>query len=156
MRDLANDHFDCVTAVRCLDEGVDIPSVKVGIFMASSGNPKQFIQRRGRVLRKSVKTGKTHAKIYDILVTPHIPKEGDEATKRERKLIANELLRCKLFASLSDNEDVAKESIGEILKGFNIPYEKLTREWITENLGNWTKDDDDYSPETETDYSPIE
>ena len=156
LRDLANDHFDCVTAVRCLDEGVDIPSVKIGIFMASSGNPKQFIQRRGRVLRKSVKTGKTHAKIYDILVTPHIPKEGDEATTRERKLIANELLRCKLFASLSDNEDVAKESIGEILKGFNIPYEKLTREWITENIGKWTKGDDDYSPETETDYSPIE
>ncbi len=156
LRDLANDIFDCVTAVRCLDEGVDIPSVKVGIFMASSGNPKQFIQRRGRVLRKSVKTGKTHAKIYDILVTPRIPKEGDEATTRERKLIANELLRCKLFASLSDNEDVAKESIGEILKGFNIPYEKLTREWITENIGNWTKGDDDYSPETETDYSPNE
>ena len=156
LRDLANDHFDCVTAVRCLDEGVDIPSVKIGIFMASSGNPKQFIQRRGRVLRRSEKTGKTHAKIYDILVTPQIPKEGDDATRRERKLIANELLRCKEFASLSDNEDVAKENIGKILEGFKIPYEQLTREWITENLGKWTKDDDDYSPETETDYSPIE
>jgi superfamily II DNA or RNA helicase len=156
LRDLANDHFDCVTAVRCLDEGVDIPSVKLGIFMASSGNPKQFIQRRGRVLRKSEKTGKTRAKIYDILVTPHIPDEDNIGTVRERKLIANELLRCKEFASLSDNEDVAKESIGEILEGFKIPYETLTREWITENIGKWTKDDDDHSPETETDYSPIE
>ena len=71
-------------------------------------------------------------------------------------IIANELLRCKEFASLSDNEDVAKENIGKILEGFKIPYEQLTREWITENLGKWTKDDDDYSPETETDYSPIE
>jgi len=156
LRDLANDHFDCVTAVRCLDEGVDIPSVKLGIFMASSGNPKQFIQRRGRVLRKSEKTGKTHAKIYDILVTPHIPDEDNIGTVRERKLIANELLRCKEFASLSDNEDVTKESIGEILEVFKIPYETLTREWIAENIGKWTKDDDDYSPETETDYSPIE
>lgn len=156
LRDLANDHFDCVTAVRCLDEGVDIPSVKLGIFMASSGNPKQFIQRRGRVLRKSERTLKTHAKIYDILVTPRIPEQGDTGTIRERKLIANELLRCKEFASLSDNEDVAKENIGKILEGFKIPYKKLTRKWITENIGKWTKEDDEYSPETEKDYSPNE
>ena len=146
LRDLANDIFDCVTAVRCLDEGVDIPSVKIGIFMASSGNPKQFIQRRGRVLRKSTRTGKTHAEIYDILVTPRIPKEGDDATKRERKLIANELLRCKEFAKISDNETDAIASIGEILKGFKISYEDLTRKWIAENIGGWTEEDDDYSP----------
>lgn len=156
LRDLSNDIFDCVTAVKCLDEGVDIPSAKIGIFMASSGNPKQFIQRRGRLLRRSNKTGKTHAKIYDILVTPRIPNEDDEGTKRERKLILNELLRCKEFASSSDNESDAIESISEILKGFKIPYEKLTREWVTEHNGSWTEADDDYSPITETDYMPIE
>ena len=156
LRDLANDIFDCVTAVKCLDEGVDVPSVKVGIFMASSGNPKQFIQRRGRLLRKSDRTHKTHAKIYDILVTPRIPNDDEVATNRERKLILNELLRCKEFASSSDNESDAIESIGEILKGFKIPYEKLTREWVTENTGVWSEEDDDYSPTTETDYLPIE
>ena len=153
---MANDIFDCVTAVKCLDEGVDVPSVKVGIFMASSGNPKQFIQRRGRLLRRSEKTNKTHAKIYDILVTPRIPNDDEVATNRERKLILNELLRCKEFASSSDNESDAIESISEILKGFKIPYKKLTREWVTENTGVWSEEDDDYSPTTETDYSPIE
>lgn len=134
LRDLANDHYDCITAVKCLDEGVDIPSVKIGIFLASSSNPKQFIQRRGRVLRKNKKTGKTHAIIYDILVTSPIPDPENDATRRERKLIANELLRCKEFASLSDNEDAAIESIGPILKTFNIPYTELTREWIATNI----------------------
>ena len=46
---LAKGHLDVVTAVNCLDEGVNVPVVETGIFMASSGNPRQFIQRRGRL-----------------------------------------------------------------------------------------------------------
>ena len=65
---LSQGHYDCITAIKCLDEGVDIPSVETAIIMASSGNPKQYIQRRGRVLRQNKKTGKTKAIIYDILV----------------------------------------------------------------------------------------
>ena len=62
---LSQGHYDCITAIKCLDEGVDIPSVETAIIMASSGNPKQYIQRRGRVLRQ---TGRPKQKIYDILV----------------------------------------------------------------------------------------
>jgi superfamily II DNA or RNA helicase len=48
-------------AIACLDEGVDIPTARTGIILASSGNPKEFIQRRGRLMRKSPSTGKEKA-----------------------------------------------------------------------------------------------
>ena len=133
LNNLANEHFDCVTAVRCLDEGVDIPSVKTGIFMASSGNPKQYIQRRGRVLRKSEKTGKTHATIYDILVTPPLPSPDSDASKNERKLIAKELLRHKEFAGIARNKKDAIDRIRDTARIFNIDLDALDDDYI-ENI----------------------
>jgi len=130
LKNLSNGHFDCVTAVKCLDEGVDVPSVKMGIFMASSGNPKQYIQRRGRVLRKSEKTGKTHAVIYDILVTPPIPEPGTDASKNERKLIAKELLRHKEFAGIARNKKDAIERIRQAAIIFNIDLDILDYDYI--------------------------
>jgi superfamily II DNA or RNA helicase len=55
-------------AIDCLDEGVDIPSAETGIILASSGNSKEFIQRRGRLMRRSPETGKKHANIFDMVV----------------------------------------------------------------------------------------
>jgi len=133
LNNLANEHFDCVTAVRCLDEGVDIPSVKAAIFMASSGNPKQYIQRRGRVLRKSEKTGKTHATIYDILVTPPLPDPGSDASRNERKLIAKELLRHKEFAGIARNKKDAIDRIKDAAIIFNIDLDALDDDYI-ENI----------------------
>ena len=133
LNNLANEHFDCVTAVRCLDEGVDIPSVKTGIFMASSGNPKQYIQRRGRVLRISEKTGKTHATIYDILVTPPLPDPGSDASRNERKLIAKELLRHKEFAEIARNKKDAVDRIRDTARIFNIDLDALDDDYI-ENI----------------------
>lgn len=127
---MALGHFDCVTAVGCLDEGVDVPSVKTAIFMASSGNPKQFIQRRGRVLRKSEKTGKVSATIYDILVTPPISNEDPEFNLSQRKLIARELLRHKEFASIANNKKEAIQKINNIATIFNIDFISLDDEYI--------------------------
>ena len=131
LNNLANEHFDCVTAVKCLDEGVDIPSVKTGIFMASSGNPKQYIQRRGRVLRKSDETGKTHATIYDIIVTPPIPDLDREMSRNERKLIAKELLRHKEFAGIARNKDDAINRIRDAARIFNIDLDMLNEDYIS-------------------------
>lgn len=65
-------HIDVILAMRCLDEGVDIPEARIGIILASSGNPREFIQRRGRLMRTS--PGKEFAEIYDfaVLATPEI------------------------------------------------------------------------------------
>jgi superfamily II DNA or RNA helicase len=122
--------FGCITAVKCLDEGVDVPAVETGIFMASSGNPKQFVQRRGRILRKNKQTGKETAKIYDILVSPPIPLEGVSVNKNQKKLIAKELLRHKDFAEISENKYEAFAKISDIAKKFEINIDKLNYEYI--------------------------
>ena len=122
--------FGCITAVKCLDEGVDVPAVETGIFMASSGNPKQFVQRRGRILRKNKLTGKVTAKIYDILVSPPIPPEGVHIDKNDKKLIAKELFRHKEFAEISDNKYEAFAKISDIAKRFEINLDRLNYEYI--------------------------
>lgn len=59
-----------LVAIKCLDEGIDIPSAKRAIIMASSSNPREFIQRVGRVIR--ISEGKDLAEIYDMTVVPDV------------------------------------------------------------------------------------
>ena len=122
--------FNCVTAVKCLDEGVDVPAVETGIFMASSGNPKQFVQRRGRILRKNDLTNKTLAKIYDILVAPPLPSPDIDISLNERKLIAKELLRHKEFALISNNKQQAIERINDVANEYGINLDQLNYDYI--------------------------
>jgi superfamily II DNA or RNA helicase len=81
-RDATMDHFrrfgGVVVAIRCLDEGVDIPEITHAVVLASSRNSREFIQRRGRVLR--VAPGKRLAVIHDLLVRPPPRIEGQAAT----------------------------------------------------------------------------
>ena len=86
-----------LVSIKCLDEGVDIPAVSHAFILASSQNPRQFIQRRGRVLRKS--TGKDLAVIHDAIVVPVDPQsEGEQIS-----LLKSELLRSLEFANSSLN-----------------------------------------------------
>jgi superfamily II DNA or RNA helicase len=66
--DLFETHGGIVVSIRCLDEGVDIPAVSHALILASSKNPREYVQRRGRVLRRSPTKSISH--IYDVLVTP--------------------------------------------------------------------------------------
>ena len=66
--------IDVLTSMKCLDEGVDVPRSELAIFCASTGNPRQFIQRRGRVLRTH--PDKTFAVIHDLVVVPNIDDES--------------------------------------------------------------------------------
>lgn len=90
-----------LVAIRCLDEGVDIPETRRAYVLASSTNPKQFIQRRGRILRKA--PGKDLAEIHDFLVVPPARVGTDEFFATERGLFRRELERVVLFARLADN-----------------------------------------------------
>jgi len=65
-----SNHLQALVAIRCLDEGVDIPSIQRAFILASSTNPKEYIQRRGRVLRNS--PGKQYAEIYDFITLPSL------------------------------------------------------------------------------------
>lgn len=98
------DMLKVLVAIRCLDEGVNIPGIKTAFVLASSTNPKEYIQRRGRVLRKA--PNKPFAKIYDFIT---LPRPIDEALpdgvnfNSEYSLIKREYERMEDFACLAEN-----------------------------------------------------
>ena len=98
-----------LVAIRCLDEGIDIPAIKTAIILASSSNPRQFIQRRGRILRPY--PGKSKATLFDTIVIP--PNLDRETWEVERNLLRKELERLITFAELATN---ANEAINKLLK----------------------------------------
>jgi superfamily II DNA or RNA helicase len=92
-----------LVAIRCLDEGVDIPAIQTAVILASSSNPRQFIQRRGRILRTY--PGKSHATLFDFIVIP--PDLDRETWEVERNLLKKELRRFVEFANLAENAEEA-------------------------------------------------
>jgi superfamily II DNA or RNA helicase len=99
MRDFESSAVDVLLAMKCLDEGIDIPSARRGIILASSTNPREFIQRRGRLLRRA--PNKHHAEIYDVIVAPVSGMRGDTS---DLNLLTNELKRVEEFAQDAMNE----------------------------------------------------
>ncbi|MFE6036087.1 DNA phosphorothioation system restriction enzyme [Streptomyces sp. NPDC056452] len=97
----ADRELQVVASMRCLDEGVDVPAARTAYLLASSTNPRQFIQRRGRVLRQA--PGKDMADIVDFIV---VPPEGVAMIRdtTERSMVARELARVTEFAHLAENE----------------------------------------------------
>jgi len=121
--------IEVLVAIKCLDEGVDVPSTKVAYFLASTSNPKEFIQRRGRVLRNS--KNKVYAKIYDFIVMSSV--SSDEILWDIAK---KELPR---FAEFADN---ATNKYDE--KSFSQIEDKLfseLNEIIEEENGNAAQED---------------
>ena len=80
-------------AIKCLDEGIDIPAATHALILASSQNPREYIQRRGRVLRSNKQSGKFKADIFDVLTL-------DE---NDIPVMINELIRMESFAADADN-----------------------------------------------------
>ena len=99
-----------LVAIRCLDEGVDIPAIRNAVILASSSNPRQFIQRRGRILRPH--PGKDRATLFDMIVLP--PDLGRETLEVERNLLRKELKRFLEFADLADNSGAARRKLLQI------------------------------------------
>jgi DNA phosphorothioation system restriction enzyme len=105
-----------LVAIRCLDEGIDIPAIKHAIILASSTNPRQFIQRRGRILRPD--QGKDRATLYDMVVLP--PQLDRDTLEIERNLLKKELLRLIEFADLADNSATARTQLLTIQKRYGL------------------------------------
>jgi DNA phosphorothioation system restriction enzyme len=105
-----------LVAIRCLDEGVDIPAIQTAVILSSSGNPRQFIQRRGRVLRPH--PGKERATIFDMIVLP--PDLDRETIEVERNLLKKELRRFVEFADLADNAGVARMKLLGLQKRYGL------------------------------------
>jgi DNA phosphorothioation system restriction enzyme len=120
LRDLRSGFLDGVVAIRCLDEGIDLPALETGFLLASSSNPRQFVQRRGRLLRKA--PGKDKAVIYDFVVVPP-PMDGDvndHAFNLERRLFQSELKRISEFCQTALNGFAALETLAPLRKHYNL------------------------------------
>jgi superfamily II DNA or RNA helicase len=123
IREQLLDHFrlkiiDSLVAIRCLDEGIDVPGCKRAFLLASSRNPRQQIQRRGRILRKSA--GKEFAEIYDFLVM--LPPSSFEESSYERSLLVKEMERVAEFAVLARNHGKVVKSLLPILMGYGLSH----------------------------------
>ena len=121
------DDLQGIVAIKCLDEGVNIPGIQTAFILASTTNPKEYIQRRGRVLRKSPQTGKTFAEIYDFVTLPRPLDEvaglTEDQMKRDLSLVKNELARVEEFGRLAMNSMEATQLIWNICDCYNLPYD---------------------------------
>jgi superfamily II DNA or RNA helicase len=117
LKDFSNGSIDVLTSMKCLDEGVDVPRAELAIFCASTGNPRQFIQRRGRVLRTH--KDKHTATIHDLIVVPDNCFDS-ECYDLERNLVKSELLRVRNFAVLSENLNDTDNELEEVLNHYNL------------------------------------
>lgn len=122
---LKGDRLQAIVAIKCLDEGVNIPGIRTAFILASTTNPKEYIQRRGRVLRKA--QNKDIAEIYDFVTLPRPLDEVSSLTaeqaQRDKALVKNELARIKEFGRLSENSMISNELIWDIEEAYHLTDE---------------------------------
>lgn len=102
--------IDILFAKQRLNEGIDIPAAKRAFFIASSTSEREFIQRRGRVLRKSPETNKKLAEIFDFIVVP-----PDKNSVYAKSILDNEIKRAMDFAATADNYAEIEEKLRNYL-----------------------------------------
>jgi superfamily II DNA or RNA helicase len=126
----AGDNLQALIAIKCLDEGVNIPAIKTAFILASTTNPKEYIQRRGRVLR--LFPGKEYAEIFDFIALPRpldeVASLTDEQVSHELTLVKNELARAEEFARLAMNMGEAEKMIDAIKEAYSINDYEITFE----------------------------
>lgn len=105
-------HGGIVVAIRCLDEGIDIPVTDHALILASSTVEREYIQRRGRVLRRAPQTGKVSAEVHDLMLVDPI---GGALTR-------SEALRALEFVRLARNP-AARERLKAIVALSQDPIE---------------------------------
>jgi superfamily II DNA or RNA helicase len=112
LREFRSGEVDCLCAIGCLDEGVDIPSIKRAIVLYSIDRERQFVQRRGRILRQDRGNPEKRAEIYDVILLPHHSLLSDQ---QALQLLAKEMRRYREFAVLADNRFEAETVINTAL-----------------------------------------
>lgn len=130
LTDFERGTLQALAAIRCLDEGVDVPATQTAFILASSTNPRQFVQRRGRILRPD--ESKDYSVIHDFVVAPPTasiaPGDPESTFQIERNLLKKELRRVATFADHAKNHPDAElariptseGSIADIKQNFNL------------------------------------
>nr|WP_288281955.1 DEAD/DEAH box helicase family protein [uncultured Prevotella sp.] len=103
--------YKALVAIKCLDEGIDIPSASVGILMASSTNPREYVQRIGRIIRQD--ENKSFAHLYDICVNRIDSLDGEEL-EFEKTIRKKETIRIEEIAENAINPADAYEIISNL------------------------------------------
>jgi len=134
----ADGTIQALVAVKCLDEGVDVPSTRMALILASSTNPREFVQRRGRILRRA--EGKERAVVYDFIV---VPPQGSTGAlgPAERGILQREMPRFAEFASAALNEFEARAVVRDILDRAGMLHLLDTTPWdMYHTLRRWDWD----------------
>lgn len=135
LRSFKEGRLQTLVAMKVLDEGVNIPITRRAIFCSSTGNPRQFIQRRGRVLRRHDESNKKYAEIHDILVLPYNPFiNKEEINPIEKRIIYSEIIRAADFAYAAKNiDELIAGELNEICRIFEINIQELIeKKWEQE------------------------
>lgn len=106
--------ISALAAIRCLDEGINIPSIKSALILSSNDDYREFVQRRGRILRKY--NGKQYAKIYDVIALPS--DNMDQWAKIE-------LRRFNEYAKLARNWRDLKNELDNLLIRYGMSQEDI-------------------------------
>lgn len=116
------DMLQALIAIKCLDEGMNIPKIKTAFILASTTNPKEYIQRRGRVLRLA--EGKEHSVIYDFITVPYSTIEMASLTNEMidwfRSLVRNELARGREFSRIARNYFEVEKILLELQEAYGV------------------------------------
>lgn len=130
------DLLQALVAIRCLDEGVNIPSIKTAFILASSTNPKEYVQRRGRVLRKF--PGKEVAVIYDFITLPFsintIGMKNPDIVRSSKGLVRRELIRMLDFAAIAENPSETYDLVYDLKHSFDITEDELKNEEVDNDV----------------------
>lgn len=100
--------IDALVAMKVLDEGIDVPACQTAVILSSTRNPRQYVQRRGRVLRRF--PNKSKAVIYDFIVLPN----SDFEQPASKRLIISEMERVNDFLLLADNKLEVEKQLDSI------------------------------------------
>lgn len=119
-----------IVSIRCLDEGVDIPSVTHALILASSKNPREYIQRRGRVLRRSDR--KLVANIHDVLVLPSAIESSDDEVDPRLNITGGEITRAVEFGRSALNPSAITD-LERIALHFSDNYQVLLKSGYEED-----------------------
>ena len=109
-----------LVSIKCLDEGIDIPATTHALILASSKNPREFIQRRGRILRKS--EGKNFSFLYDVIATPAA---SSSLKDKSMNIVFGELSRAIEFGEGARNSASCTTDLKLIAIDYGIDYRQF-------------------------------
>lgn len=117
LTELGSGQIDGLVAMKCLDQGIDVPTARIAHFLASTTNPRQYVQRRGRILRQPPDGSAKIATVFDYIA---YPAEMGYNFATERRLVAQEVLRAREIAEAADNSNQAIAALRPILDRYNL------------------------------------